>query len=346
MRRSKHLFGLVSLIKYWVMLVSALSLLYMCARRRLSTKHCRCNHKTPRWEFHYREKLLFRSLIKPLLISLNNWLVLQLVVCSSDAVVSAIGAVSGRGVRTSRGGGVVSECITITLVGVLGLCHSIWAVHRSTCVRGIVAWANGTSSGHLSISRVMDLLVALPEWSAASTGGVVVRWRWAIALLFLVVADEEDLENGRDKEEEDVDDGDGEDGCLESAGTTQVRCVGDVLTSSESESIRPVPWRLGVRGPTSKNCVHVAAARASSMAVEPGNRHIAAYEADVQDDSEEGEEADSAQEEGEEHSEEQVEHRGARHALNGSDPVMDGQLVICEDGEEVGEDAESDDATS
>ena len=272
---------------------------------------------------------------------------LQLVVGSSDAVVSAIAAMSSRGVRTIRGsGGVVSECITIAFVGVLGLCHSIRAVHRSTGVPGVVAWANGTSSGHLGISSVVDLLIALPEWSAAGTRSVIVGWRWAIALLFLVVADEEDLDNGRNDEEEDVDDGDGEDGCLESAGTTQVRCVGDVLASSESEPIRPVPWRLGVRGPASKNCVDVAGARSGSVAVEPRNRHVTTYEADVQHDSEEGEEADSAQEQGEEYSEEQVEHRGARHALNGSDPVVDGQLVIGKDGEEVGEDAESDDATS
>ena len=161
-----------------------------------------------------------------------------------------------------------------------------------------------------------------------------------------MVADEEDLDNGRDEEEKDVDDGDGEDGCLEAAGTIQVRCVGDVLASSESESIRPILGRLGVRGPASKYRVDVASARPRSMAVDPRNRHVAANEADVQDDGEEGEEADAAQEEGEEYGEEQVEHRGARHALNGSDPVVDGQLVICKDGEEVGEDAESDDATS
>ena len=102
---------------------------------------------------------------------------LQLVVCSSDAVVSAIATVSHRGVGTVRGSrGVVSKCITVAFVGVLGLCHSIRGVHRSTGVAGVMAWANGTSSGHLGISRVVDLLVALPEWSAAGSGGVVVGW--------------------------------------------------------------------------------------------------------------------------------------------------------------------------
>jgi len=146
---------------------------------------------------------------------LASVVVLHLVVCASNGVAMAIAGKSSSGIWSSRGGDcIVSECITIALLAVLGLCQGIRPVHSGASVAGVVAGSNGASAGgcHLRISGVTDFLVASPEWC---TRCVVVGWRWAVSLLFLVMSDEEDLENGRDDEEEDIEDCNGEDSCLE-----------------------------------------------------------------------------------------------------------------------------------
>ena len=232
---------------------------------------------------------------------------LRLVVCSSDVVVVAVATVGGRGVWPSgRGRGIVSECITIAFLTVLGLCHRVRPVHGSASIAGVVAWSNRTSAcgRHLSIPGVVDLLVASPERFAASTRCVVVGWRRAVALLFLVVSDEDDLEGGRDEEEEGVDDRDGEDGCLELAGTAQVGCVCDTVIAAKAETICAVAWGVRVRWPATKDSVDVARARPSSTAIVPSNCDVAADEADVKDHGDEGEEHDAAEEDCEDHCEE------------------------------------------
>ena|ERR1700722_11181840 len=149
---------------------------------------------------------------------LASVVVLHLVVCASNVVVMAIAGMSSSGIwSSSRGGCIVSECIAIALLAGLGLCQGIRPVHSGANVAGVVARLNGASAGscHLRISGIADFLVASPEWRTTSTRCVVISWRWAVALLLLVMSDEEDLENGCDDEEEDIDDCDGEDGCLE-----------------------------------------------------------------------------------------------------------------------------------
>ena len=62
----------------------------------------------------------------------------------------------------------------------------------------IAAWRGGqfgVSSG------VLVATVSFPEWSSPRAGGVVVGWGGAEALFPLVMADQEDLEDGCDEEE-------------------------------------------------------------------------------------------------------------------------------------------------
>jgi hypothetical protein len=151
---------------------------------------------------------------------LASVVVLHLVVCASDVVVMAIAGMSSSGIWPSdRGGCIVSGCIAMALLAVLGLCLGIRPVHSGASVAGVVAWPNGASARgcHLCISGVADSLVASPEWR---TRCVVVGWRWAVSLFLIMMSDEEDLENGRDDEEEDVDDCNGEDSCLEAISLT------------------------------------------------------------------------------------------------------------------------------
>ena len=71
------------------------------------------------------------------------------------------------------------------------------------------------ASVHLPRSRVLAS-VHLPV--RAGAGSVVVGWTRAVALLFLVVEEEQDLHYGRAEEEDSGDDGEGEDGGVEPAG--------------------------------------------------------------------------------------------------------------------------------
>ena len=71
-------------------------------------------------------------------------------------------------------------------------------------VAGLVA---GTDAAHLGIGglRSASAAVALPEGSAARAGGVVVGWGGTVALLFAVVAGEEDLNEGGEEEKDTAD---------------------------------------------------------------------------------------------------------------------------------------------
>lgn len=114
---------------------------------------------------------------------LASVVVLHLVICASGVVVMAIAGMSSSGIWSSGCGGcIVSECITIALLAVLGLCQGIRPVHSGASVAGVVAWSNDTSAGgcHLRISGVADFLIVSPEWR---TRCVAVGWRWAVALL-------------------------------------------------------------------------------------------------------------------------------------------------------------------
>lgn len=71
----------------------------------------------------------------------------------------------------------------------------------------VVTWSAITgrawSGGQLSIScSILVTAIPLPEWCFARAGGVIVRWGWTVALLFLVVAYKEYLEEGCHDEEE------------------------------------------------------------------------------------------------------------------------------------------------
>lgn len=78
--------------------------------------------------------------------------------------------------------------------GVRVTCLATWSAKATRC-----AWG----SSQLSIScGVLITAISLPEWGFAGAGSVVVGWGGAEALLFLVMADEEELEDGCQKEEE------------------------------------------------------------------------------------------------------------------------------------------------
>jgi len=195
---------------------------------------------------------------------------------------------------------------------------------------GLMAWAITRSrhgaSGHLCVASVVNLLVALPEWAATSSLGVVVLWAWAEALLFLVVARKQHLDDCGNQEEENVQDSQSEAGSVQAADVSPV-------TGTRS--------RLAGEANTQRS-VDNAFARVGTMARVVCNGSKAANEADVKEDSDEREDRDASEEQGEQNTEDGVQHTGTGNALNGLLPCWDVDIVSREDCEVVAVNAEDD----
>ena len=235
--------------------------------------------------------------------------------------------------------------VAVSFLAEFGLGGAKATVGGCVCVGPFVTGSDGsTGGGGLGVSGVMDFLVALPEWFAACTRGVIVCGRRAETLLLAVMADKEDLEAGGDDEEEDVDDGNREDGCLELARASKVGQVSYILAVAEAEAVLAITGRLRVGRAATERGVDIACAGAGAATSEPCNSDIAADEADVEDDGEESKEGDASEEEGQEDGKEEVEHRSTSNALNGANPLVNGEVMVFAHGEVVGEDAEGDDA--
>jgi len=223
------------------------------------------------------------------------------------------------------GCGVTKASLTVFWLGV-----SEASIHGGASVTGIVAWADGCTSGcHLCISGVVLLLLLLPESALAGTRCVVVVWTWAICLLLAVMTDEEQFHQHCEEEEEDGDDRDGKDGCLESAGAVEVGGVAAILNNG------------GTGNSCTKRGVDEAAAFTSSLSVIPGNSDEAADKEDVEEYRKSGEECNAGETDGQKDGEEKVEYRCTRHALNSFDPGVDGETMIVKSSQEVREDGKN-----
>lgn len=142
---------------------------------------------------------------------------------------------------------------------------------------------------------ILDLAVALPEWSASRSSSVVVLGRWAESLVLLVTTSQQELETGADGKEENAEDGDGKACGVQAA---------DVSPFARTRG-------LCVARAAAEGSVDNALAGVGSVSGIVGNGRKAADEADVEEDGNVGEECDAAEAEGEEKSEDGVENCGA-----------------------------------
>jgi len=137
-----------------------------------------------------------------------------------------------RGSRIS-----VLSIARLTVLGLSGVRNMAGIVHGRTSHTSLLTWAISSGRGnHLSIASGVSLAVALPEWATTSALGVVVGRVGSIALLLLVMAGEEELDDSSDEKEEDVADGDGEAGGVQAANIapiTGTRCRLIVKTSTK-----------------------------------------------------------------------------------------------------------------
>lgn len=130
---------------------------------------------------------------------------------------------------------------TRSWVGVLDKPSAVGAGDGRAGVGSVVGWTEvlvvvvvdgersgcNTSTGSAELGVLLGVLVLAA--ASAESRGVVVAWRWAVALLLLVVTDKNDLHESGDEEEDTADDGDGERSGVESASKAQVLACGIVV---------------------------------------------------------------------------------------------------------------------
>ena len=118
---------------------------------------------------------------------------------------------------------------------------------------------------------------------AAGAGSVVVRWARAISLLFLMVADEQDLHDGRAQEEESSDDRDGEHGGIEAARCAKVNRVGEVFAAIGADAV-PSEAIICVRWAIADWSLHNSLAGVRAVSRQDCDCDHASGEEDVEDD--------------------------------------------------------------
>jgi len=240
------------------------------------------------------------------------------------------------------GGVSVGTVDLVVLVAGGGNCaSSVGSVVRWADVSGVasskVASCNGSDNILLSIAVGVSL--AVPELALGRAIGVVVGRAGTEALLLLVLAHKEDLEESCDEEEESGNDGHREHGGVHAASVARRDRVGEVLALSSAETVVAKPLRVGISVANTQWGVDDASAGGSAMTGQHSDCDEASDEQDVKDDCSEGEEADAAKAAGEDHGSDGVHNSDARDALNSLLPSRDALVAIGLYREEVGVDA-------
>lgn len=186
----------------------------------------------------------------------------------------------------------------------------------------IVGGSGWKSSCELGITSVVDLSLALPELATASC--VVVAWAGAISLILLVVSNKSDLDGSGNGEEEAVDNRNSEYSRVQSASIVECVAIDGIV----------------IVGAVADRSSDVTTAAACTILGHNSHSNESADEENVKDYCDETEEADATQEAGKENTKDCVKTSCAADTLNSLPLVLNWQIVVCEDCEEVGEDAQ------
>jgi len=150
------------------------------------------------------------------------------------------------------------------------------------------------------------------------------------------VADEEEFEKDGDEEEDASNDSDGESSLLETACGTERRQDGNATISSNDIVVR-VGISIAICSPDETRARPI-----SGVTVDPSNVGESSTECKVQEYAQHGEEGNAAETAYQEDGNDGVEHCCTGNTLDGFDMHADGEAVIGERCEVVGEDADDD----
>jgi len=274
----------------------------------------------------------------------------RLCVVATVRAVRSVVAVHGR-VDLS-----VVVSLVIRWVVVLDEASAVTTSDGRAGVGGVVRWTEvvvvgcgegsgwNTSTDGTKLGILLGVLVLATEETATSAGagGVVVVWRWAEALLLLVVTNKGDLHERCEDEEDSADNRDGESSGVEFAGKAKVWEVSGVLAATESETIGAVTRTLVAGWSVSERCLNVAFAAVGAVAGQDGHGDKGTNHANIKNDCKETEEADATKAASQEDSKDGVNAGNARKTLNSLLPSCDGQVAVGEDRKKVGVDTQDD----
>lgn len=205
---------------------------------------------------------------------------------------------------------------------------------------------NGSASAVSTELRVAivdgALAIALPEGTTpAAARGVVVGGRGTEALLLLVAAGKPKLADGCNKEEESSNDSDGKTCLVIAAHSAISSLVGDLLAVAGTEAIVAKALASFSVAATERG-VDNAGAALSTVPSQDGNGNETASKSNVQNHSEESEDANATEAWREDNSEDSIQDGDTGNALDGLLPVRNGPVAVGLDGQEIRVEAEDD----
>jgi len=156
------------------------------------------------------------------------------------------------------------------------------------------------------------------------------------------MSDHQNLPDGGNKEQEDGNDRYSEHNSVQSASKVQVREICRVLVAAETEAISTVTGSIRVGLARAKRCLNNACTAVRAMAGKPCNSNEPADEAEIEENCQEAEEGVATKTQSENDSENRVESCGASDTFNSLPSAGDAQVVVGQNGQEVGENSKSD----
>jgi len=252
------------------------------------------------------------------------------------------GSAAIQGVAASRGGvvpGTDRLAAFETVVGSGNSGSSVGGVVAGAVVVGS-SWGSKTTGGRYgSDFRVTVLsnpvgLPALPELHAG-TLGVAVGRTGTESLLLLVMAHQEDLDEGAEQEEEGANNRDSEAGGVELADRAEGSRVGDLVTLAVGSKAL-----LGVLRTITKGSLDVARAAGSTITGHDSDGNHGTAAKNIEEYAENGKDCLSTKAASQQDSEDAVQDDGSRETSDGLLPNRNVGITVGLDCEEVAVDAE------
>jgi len=272
-------------------------------------------------------------------------MILASLVVGSGVAIGVVGAVNSVvGTRSNVRSSVVAT--SDGLVAVVGIGRSDSGASVGSVVAGAVVVGssrggkattsssrNGANLG-VTVTGSPSSLFTLPELHAG-TGGVAVAGTGTKGLLLLVVAHEEDLDEGAKKEEDGADDGDSHAGGVELADGAEGSSVGDLVALAVGTKAL-----LGTGRAVAEGSLDVALAAGSTVTCHDCNGDHGTAAEKVEEDAEEGKDFFSAEAACQQDSENGVQDNGTGQTRDGLLPGRNACIAISLYSEKVAVDAQ------
>lgn len=172
--------------------------------------------------------------------------------------------------------------------------------------------------------------LALPDSALLGAGGLLEL------LVFLVLAGDEELKADHEEEQDGSNNGQSKRGLVQIASESEIRPVVSTSRLIIESAALVIEQVLTTRGrAVAQGSLDITAARLDTITGKDGNSDEACSEEKVENNCQQGEDADTADEAGQDDGEGEVDYCGTTDALNRLPFSGDGKVIASEDGQEV-----------